>query len=105
LQDNTWGKTTKERLKERQLHRIEIFKVFTAVTIKKVVFWDIKSCSYLTGDTTSPLQSLAGECYVRFEVFMAVTTKNAVFLEIVPTSQEPHYIPATEPRRLMLCKI
>jgi hypothetical protein len=28
---------------------------------------------------TSPLQSPAGECYVRFEVFTQVTMKNAVF--------------------------
>jgi hypothetical protein len=29
----------------------EIFEVFTAVTVKNVVFWDIKPSSYLTGDT------------------------------------------------------
>jgi hypothetical protein len=27
------------------------FEIFTAVTMKNVVFWDIKPCSYLTGDT------------------------------------------------------
>jgi hypothetical protein len=27
------------------------FEVFTAVTMKNVVFWDIKPSSYLTGDT------------------------------------------------------
>jgi hypothetical protein len=27
------------------------FEVFTAVTVKNVVFWDIKPSSYLTGDT------------------------------------------------------
>jgi hypothetical protein len=26
------------------------FDVFTAVTVKNVVFWDKKQCSYLTGD-------------------------------------------------------
>jgi hypothetical protein len=27
------------------------FEVFTAVTMKNVVFWDIKPSSYFTGDT------------------------------------------------------
>jgi hypothetical protein len=27
------------------------FEVFTAMIMKNVVFWDIKSCSYFTGDT------------------------------------------------------
>jgi hypothetical protein len=34
------------------------FEVLTAVTMKNVVFWDMKPSSYLTGDTT-PLQSSA----------------------------------------------
>jgi hypothetical protein len=40
---------------ERPLHLgIEIFvrfAVFTAVTMKNVVFWDIEPSSYFTGDT------------------------------------------------------
>jgi hypothetical protein len=35
------------------------FEVFTADTMKNAVLWDIKTSSYLTGDT-SPLQSPAG---------------------------------------------
>jgi hypothetical protein len=31
---------------------------------------------------TSPLQNPAGYCYVRFEVFMAMTVKNAVFWDV-----------------------
>jgi hypothetical protein len=37
------------------IHRVHLsqarFEVFTAVTMKNVVFWDIKISSYLTGDT------------------------------------------------------
>jgi hypothetical protein len=36
------------------------FEVFTAVTMKDVVFWDIKPSSYFTGDITSTLQSPVG---------------------------------------------
>jgi hypothetical protein len=41
--------------------------------MKNVVFWDIKT-QFVPHriHITSPLQSSAGECYVRFEVFMAV---------------------------------
>jgi hypothetical protein len=45
---------------------------------------------------------------VRSEVFTAVTMKNVVFWDIrnpVRTSQETHYVSATEPSLLMLCKI
>jgi hypothetical protein len=45
---------------------------------------------------------------VRFEVFTAVTMKNVIFRVYktpVRTSQETHYVSATVPRRLMLCKI
>jgi hypothetical protein len=44
---------------------------------------------------------------VRFKVFTAVTMKDAVFWDINPirTSQETHYISATGPSRLILCKI
>jgi hypothetical protein len=44
---------------------------------------------------------------VRFEVFTAVTMKNAAFWDIktpVRTSQKTHYVSTTEPSRLMLCK-
>jgi hypothetical protein len=56
---------------------------------------------------TSPLQSPAGQCHVRFEVFTAVTMKNAVvgYNNSVRTSQETHHISTTESSQLMLCKI
>jgi hypothetical protein len=40
-----------------------------------------KSSSYFTGDT-SLLQRSTGYCYVRFEVFTAVTMKNDVFWDL-----------------------
>jgi hypothetical protein len=52
--------------------------------MKNVVFWDIKPSSYLTGDITSPIQRPTSSCYVRFEVFTAVTMKNVVFWDIKP---------------------
>jgi hypothetical protein len=44
---------------------------------------------------------------VRFEVSTAATAKNAIFrdIKLVRTSQETHYVSATEPNQLMLCKI
>jgi hypothetical protein len=58
-------------------------EVFTAVTMKNVVFWDIETQFVLhRRHITSPLQSPAGYCYVRFEVFTAVTVKNVVFWDI-----------------------
>jgi hypothetical protein len=69
------------------------------------VLW--KHSSYLTG-SISPLQSPASQCYVRFDVFTAMTMKNAVFWDVktpVLTSHETHYVAATGPSRLMLCRI
>jgi hypothetical protein len=61
------------------------FEVSTAVTMKNVVFWDIKTQFVLhRRHITSPLQSPVGECYVRFEVFTAVTMKNVVFWDVTP---------------------
>jgi hypothetical protein len=54
-----------------------------AVTMNYVVFWDIKTQVVPhRRHITSPLQSPAGECYVRFEGFTAVTMENAVFWDI-----------------------
>jgi hypothetical protein len=48
--------------------------------MKNVVFWVIKSQFVLhRRHITSPLQSPASYCYVRVEVFTAVTMKNVVF--------------------------
>jgi hypothetical protein len=53
--------------------------------MKNVVFWDIKTQFVLhRRHITSPLQSPASQCYVRFEVFTAVTMKNGVFWDVTP---------------------
>jgi hypothetical protein len=53
--------------------------------MKNVVFWDIKTHFVPhRRHIKSPLQSPASSCYVRFEVFTAVTMKNAVFWDITP---------------------
>jgi hypothetical protein len=76
--------------------------------MKNSVFWDRKP-QFVPHrkHITSTLQSSAGYCYVRFEVFTVVTIKNAVFWDIrtqfVP--RRKHYVYTTEPSRLMLCKI
>jgi hypothetical protein len=46
----------------------------------KNVLWDIKT-QFIPHrrHISSPLGIPAGQCYVRFEVFTAVTMKNAVF--------------------------
>jgi hypothetical protein len=49
------------------------------------VFWDIKPHFVLhRRHITSPLQSPTSLCYVRFEVFTAVTMKNSVFWDVTP---------------------
>jgi hypothetical protein len=54
-------------------------------TMKNGVFWDIKPQFVLhRGHITSPLQSPASYCYVRFEVFTAVTVKDGVFWDVTP---------------------
>jgi hypothetical protein len=51
--------------------------------MKNAVFWRIKTKFVLhRRHITSPLQSSACKCYVRFEVFTVVTMKNAVFWDI-----------------------
>jgi hypothetical protein len=56
-----------------------------AVTMKNVVFGDMKT-QFVPHrkHITSPLQSPAVQCYVRCEVFMAVTMRNAVLLDVTP---------------------
>jgi hypothetical protein len=51
--------------------------------MKNVAFWDIKT-QFVPHrrHITSSSQSSASECYVRFEVFTAVTTRNAAFWDI-----------------------
>jgi hypothetical protein len=54
--------------------------------MKNAVYCDIKPSSCLTGNITSPLQSPAGDCYVRFGVSTAANMKNAVYWDIKPSS-------------------
>jgi hypothetical protein len=53
--------------------------------MKNIVFWDIKT-QFVNHrrHITSPLQGPTGEWYVRFEVFTALTKKNAVFWDVTP---------------------
>jgi hypothetical protein len=54
--------------------------------MKNVVFWNIKTQFVPHGrHITSPLESPAGLCYVRFEVFTSVTMKNAAFWDVLAT--------------------
>jgi hypothetical protein len=53
------------------------------VVTMKNVFWDIKTqCVLHRRHIKSLLQSSASFCYVRFEVFTAVTMKNVIFWDI-----------------------
>jgi hypothetical protein len=59
------------------------FEVFTAVTTKNSVFWDIKIQSVPhRKHITSFVQGPAGKYYVTFDVSTAVTMKNAVFWDV-----------------------
>jgi hypothetical protein len=67
--------TEKMHHKLRNKATIKIrFGVYTAITTKNSFFWDIKT-QFVPHrrHITSPLQSTAGQCYVRFEVFTVVT--------------------------------
>jgi hypothetical protein len=67
-----------------------------AVTVKNVVLRDIKPQLVLhRRHIMSPLQRSAGSCYVSFEVFTAVTMKNAVFCD--KTLFVPHRRHITSP--------
>jgi hypothetical protein len=69
--------------------------------MKNVVFWDIKP-QFIPHwkHITSLLQSTAGYCYVRFEVFTSVTEECHLlgYKNPVRTSRETHYFSATEPQ-------
>jgi hypothetical protein len=55
--------------------------------MKNVVFWDIKTQFVLhRRHITSPLQSPASSCYVRFDVLTTVAMKNVVFWDVTPCS-------------------
>jgi hypothetical protein len=69
----------------------ELSASFIRVTNEHLVF--LRSVRRLLVRTSV----VPSSCYVRFEVFTAVTVKNA--------SQETHYVSATESSQLMHCKI
>jgi hypothetical protein len=56
--------------------------------MKDAVFWDIRKTQFVPHrkHITSPVDTPAGKCYVRFEIFTAVTMENAVFWDIKPSS-------------------
>jgi hypothetical protein len=59
------------------------FEVFTAVTMKNAVSWDIETHFIPHRKRiTFHLLGPAVYCYVRFEVTTAVTMKNAVFWDV-----------------------
>jgi hypothetical protein len=76
------------------------FEVFTAMTMKNTVFWDVAPCRYFVnrrfgGTYRLHLQGRSNpramnQCeqteghYVRFEVFTAMTMKNTIFWDVVP---------------------
>jgi hypothetical protein len=76
--------------------------------MKNAVFWDIKT-QFIPDrkHITSLQQSPAGLCYIRSEVFAAVTMNNIVFWHIKTKFllHMKHYVSPTDYRRLMLCKI
>jgi hypothetical protein len=77
------GDTLRLRYRDEPVNAMKVLNVFTAVTMKNVVFWDIKTQFVLhRKHINSSLQRSAGYCYERFEVFTAVTMKNAVFWDI-----------------------
>jgi hypothetical protein len=53
--------------------------------MKNAIYWDIKT-QFVPHrkHIISPLRSQAGECYVRFVIFTAVTMKNTVFWDVTP---------------------
>jgi hypothetical protein len=75
--------------------------------MQNVVFWDTTTQFVLhRRHITSPLQSSAG--YVRFGVLNGSDYEECRLLGYnnpIRTSQETHYVSATEHSRLMVCKI
>jgi hypothetical protein len=50
--------------------------------MKNVVFWDINTRSYFTGDTLRPATESRRLMLCKIEVFTTVTMKNVVFWDI-----------------------
>jgi hypothetical protein len=67
------------------LHAYVRCEVFTALAMRNVVFWNIKTHFVPhRRNIISKLLSPAGYCYARFEIFTEVTIKNAVFWCNIP---------------------
>jgi hypothetical protein len=67
---------------------------FTAMTMKNVLCWDIRIHFILhRRHITSQLQRAVGYFHVRFEVFMAVTMQNVVFLDVTPCVSWKNILP------------
>jgi hypothetical protein len=84
------------------------FEVFTAVTMKNAVFWDIKSSSYLTWNTLHLRYIVSRLILFRIWGFHGGDSEECRLLgneTPVRTSQETNYVSTTESSRLMLCKI
>jgi hypothetical protein len=85
------------------------FEVFTAVTMKNVVFLDIKT-QFVPHrrHITSSLRSSVRLMLCKIWGFHGGDYEECRLLEYkkpVRTSQETHYVSATQPSQLMLCKI
>jgi hypothetical protein len=73
------------------------------MTMKNVVFWDLKSQIVPhRKHITSPLQFPACYCYVRFKVFTVVTMKNVVFWDL-KTQIVPHRKHINSPLQIPAC--
>jgi hypothetical protein len=84
------------------------FEVFTAVTMKNTVVWDIKTQAvhvrnqYFNATESNRLMLCKSWGFHGgdYEECRLLWCKNPVY-----TSQETHFVSATQPSRLMLCKI
>jgi hypothetical protein len=88
-------------------HRKHYFSAKVSSQLMLCKFWRFHGSDYeeyrllgytkpvLTSEEThySPLQSQAGLCYVRFEVFTAVTRKNVVFWDVTQCDSCKNFVP------------
>jgi hypothetical protein len=76
------------------------FEVFTAVTMKNAVFWDMQT-QFIPHRKLiiSPPHNPAGQFYVCFDVFTVMTMKNAVFWDM-KTQFVPHRKNITSPLQI-----
>jgi hypothetical protein len=97
------GKTGVENVRTR-LHVAEHCWYIRRKAKQKCKIWGL----YLMENTVSVSCAKGYDCCVRFEVFYGGDYEECRLLwykNPVHTSQETHYVSATDPSRLMLCKI